>query len=62
MSEELPLPSHFAELKREIAASYPDFEERVTRAWNEILEQLVQVSATIVKEGSEVSNYPLFDC
>lgn len=48
------LPSRFADLKREIAASYPDFEQRATKAWTEILEQLDQVTKTIVQEGPDV--------
>ncbi|KAM6489160.1 Protein of unknown function (DUF1479) domain containing protein [Amanita muscaria] len=45
------LPPRFVELKREIAASYPDFEQRVTKAWKEIVEQLNETTVAIIKEG-----------
>ncbi len=50
----LPLPPRFADLKREIANSYPDFEKRVTKAWAEIIDQLNKRTEEIAKEGSEV--------
>ena len=50
----LPLPPRFADLKREIASSYPDFEQRVTKAWAEIIDQLNETTKEIAKEGSEV--------
>lgn len=53
------LPSRFADIKQEIAASYPDFEERVTRAWVDVLEELEQASKAIASKGSEVSLWPL---
>lgn len=49
------LPARFADLKREIAASYPSFEENVTRAWKEVIDQLKLVNAEIAEEGSNVS-------
>ncbi|PIL29830.1 hypothetical protein GSI_08037 [Ganoderma sinense ZZ0214-1] len=51
-----PLPPRFAELKREIIASYPDFEARVTKAWGEILTELDKVTKEIAAQGS--SNVP----
>jgi hypothetical protein len=48
------LPPRFADLKREIASSYPDFEERVTKAWAEIIDQLNETTKVIATEGSEV--------
>ncbi|KAF8896652.1 DUF1479-domain-containing protein [Infundibulicybe gibba] len=47
------LPAHFADLKREIAASYPNFQERVTAAWNELLQQLEGVTTEIIETGSD---------
>jgi len=52
------LPPRFAQLKREIAESYPDFEQRVTKAWKEIIEQLNETTQVIAKEGSNV-RHPL---
>ncbi|KAF9525722.1 DUF1479-domain-containing protein [Crepidotus variabilis] len=46
------LPARFADLKREIAASYPSFEENVTRTWKEVIDQLKLVNAEIAKEGT----------
>ncbi|KAI0059235.1 DUF1479-domain-containing protein [Artomyces pyxidatus] len=48
------LPLRFVDLKREIAASYPDFEARVTRAWTEVLQQLEETSKAVVAEGSNI--------
>lgn len=53
----MPLPARFSDLKREIAAAYPDFEERATRAWIEIIEQLKDVTTDIANNGSEVGTY-----
>ncbi|KZT07579.1 DUF1479-domain-containing protein [Laetiporus sulphureus 93-53] len=47
-----PCPPRFVEIKQEIAASYPDFQQRVTKAWNELLAELDQVTAEIAKEGT----------
>ncbi|KAA1467115.1 DUF1479-domain-containing protein [Dentipellis sp. KUC8613] len=54
-SEELNphLPARFVELKQEIASTYPDFEQRVTRAWNEILEVLGRSTKVMVEKGTE---------
>ncbi|KAF8207015.1 hypothetical protein K438DRAFT_1917503 [Mycena galopus ATCC 62051] len=46
------LPPHFTEIKREIAATNPNFEQDLTRAWKEVLVQLEEVTKTIAKEGS----------
>ncbi|KAG6853315.1 hypothetical protein C0991_005241 [Blastosporella zonata] len=54
MSSQLePLPARFSDLKREIAASYPDFQERVIKAWGEIIAQLKVVSAEIAQVGPD---------
>ncbi|KAG6914834.1 hypothetical protein DXG01_015055 [Tephrocybe rancida] len=53
MSENDPLPPRFADLKREIAASYPNFKERVTKAWGEIIAQLKVINAEIADTGPE---------
>lgn len=45
---------HFLNLKREIAGSYPDFQERATKAWAEIIDELAKLTATISEKGSEV--------
>ena len=50
----MPLPPRFADLKREIAESYPDFERRVTDSWAEIVQQLKETSEVVKKEGSDV--------
>ncbi|KAI0057191.1 DUF1479-domain-containing protein [Artomyces pyxidatus] len=55
------MPPRFVDLKREIAASYPDFEARVTRAWNEVLQQLDAASKEIVVEGQNVIPQVKFD-
>ena len=51
-----PLPPRFSELKREIIASYPDFEARVTKAWGEILAELDKATKEIAAQGSSVSS------
>ncbi|KAF8071601.1 hypothetical protein FPV67DRAFT_1622090 [Lyophyllum atratum] len=48
-----PLPPRFADLKQEIAASYPDFKDRVTQAWGEIIAELKNVNADIAKTGPD---------
>ncbi|KAF8622853.1 hypothetical protein AX15_006697 [Amanita polypyramis BW_CC] len=50
---DLFFPPRFADLKRDIANSYPEFEQRATKAWKEIIEQLNETTAAITKEGSE---------
>lgn len=50
-----PCPPRFTELKQKIAASYPDFEQRATQAWNDILAELKTVTADIAKRGPDVS-------
>ncbi|CAA7267546.1 unnamed protein product [Cyclocybe aegerita] len=47
----MALPARFADLKAIIAASYPDFEQNVTKAWSEILAELATVTKTINEEG-----------
>ncbi len=48
--------SHLIHIKGEIASSYPDFEERVTQAWADILVELKKVTQEIRAGGSEVSS------
>ncbi|KAK0453297.1 hypothetical protein EV421DRAFT_664875 [Armillaria borealis] len=45
--------SHLIRIKGEIASSYPDFEERVTQAWADILVELKKVTQKISAGGSE---------
>ncbi|EJF64698.1 hypothetical protein DICSQDRAFT_99988 [Dichomitus squalens LYAD-421 SS1] len=47
-----PLPPRFAELKKEIVGSYPDFEARATKAWGEILVELDKATKDIAAQGS----------
>jgi len=51
----MSLPARFADLKKTIATSYPNFEENVTKAWAEILLELDKVTKTIKAEGVDVS-------
>ncbi|KAJ7631784.1 hypothetical protein B0H17DRAFT_1108604 [Mycena rosella] len=46
-----PLPPRFIEIKRAIAATNPNFEQDLTKAWNEVLAELATVAKTIAKEG-----------
>lgn len=48
------MPARFRELKHKIAAQYPDFENKATTAWGEILEELAKVSKEIKAAGSNV--------
>lgn len=45
---------HFLNIKREIAGSYPNFQERATKAWGEIIHELAKLSTTVSEKGSEV--------
>ena len=56
-SEFGPLPPRFAELKKEIAASIPDFEARATKAWGEILVELDKATKEIAAKGSAVRQF-----
>lgn len=49
-----PLPPRFIELKREIASSFPDFEQRATVAWNDLLKELKTATDEISARGSDV--------
>ena len=49
-----PCPPRFVELKRTIAESYPDFEKNVTKAWNEVLEELKVATEEFATKGPEV--------
>ena len=46
------MPARFRDLKHKIAAQYPDFENKATAAWGEILEELAKVSKEIKAAGS----------
>lgn len=48
------VPERFSEIKREIAASQPDFQKNATKAWAEILKELEQRTADIVRDGPNV--------
>ncbi|GBE88545.1 DUF1479-domain-containing protein [Sparassis latifolia] len=48
-----PCPPRFVEIKKDIASSYPDFQERVTKAWNELLAELDTVTSEIAAQGSD---------
>lgn len=50
-----PCPPRFAEIKKEIATLYPDFEERITAAWNDLLAELEKATTEITTQGSDVS-------
>ncbi|KAJ6596049.1 DUF1479-domain-containing protein [Mycena sp. CBHHK59/15] len=52
---DFPLPLRFVEIKRNIAASNPNFQEHTTQAWNEVLVELDKVTRNIIKDGSDVS-------
>ncbi|KAJ3576611.1 hypothetical protein NP233_g318 [Leucocoprinus birnbaumii] len=45
-------PAHLLDIKREIAASYPDFEAQITKAWKEIIDELAVVT-TQIHEGAQ---------
>ncbi|KAL1745584.1 hypothetical protein HDZ31DRAFT_62993 [Schizophyllum fasciatum] len=47
------LPPQFADLKKEIADSIPDFESKATRAWGEIIAELAIVTKAITEQGSK---------
>lgn len=54
-SETAQVPERFADIKREIASAYPDFQDRVTRAWTDVLGQLEKYTNVIESEGSNVN-------
>lgn len=49
-----PLPPRFAELKQQIATSIPDFEQRATNAWSELLKELKVATNEIATKQTEV--------
>ena len=53
--ENTKFPERFVDLKREIASSYPNFQERVTKAWADVLEQLEARTNLIIGGGPSVS-------
>ncbi|KAG6904910.1 hypothetical protein DXG01_006269 [Tephrocybe rancida] len=61
MSKPDSLPPRFADLKREIAASFPNFQENATKAWGEIIAQLKVVNAEIAEAGPEYIPQIKFD-
>jgi hypothetical protein len=50
------LPPRFTEIKRAIAATNPNFEQDLTKAWNEVLAELDKVTKAIAKGGSAVNS------
>jgi hypothetical protein len=56
------LPPRFIELKRAIAATNPNFEQDLTKAWKEVLAELDKVTKTIAKEGAAVSDMRFVLC
>ncbi len=52
-----PCPPRFAEIKKDIANSYPDFHERVTAAWNDLLGELDKVTQEVARQGSQVCSF-----
>lgn len=55
-----PCPPRFTEIKHDIAESYPNFQERVTQAWNEILQELKSAVADFARQGSEVGHLYIY--
>lgn len=49
-------PNRFVDIKREIAASHPDFQQRLTSAWVDVLEQLDESTSRIIRKGPSVGN------
>ncbi|EMD31280.1 hypothetical protein CERSUDRAFT_89135 [Gelatoporia subvermispora B] len=49
-----PTPSRFIDIKKDIAASIPDFEKHVTATWNDLLGELEKATAEIASQGSEI--------
>ncbi|PPQ72790.1 hypothetical protein CVT26_003319, partial [Gymnopilus dilepis] len=47
----MALPARFADIKAEIAATYPNFEQNAIRSWGEILQELNEVTKVIKAEG-----------
>ncbi|KAJ7321654.1 hypothetical protein DFH08DRAFT_818516 [Mycena albidolilacea] len=47
----IELPPRFTELKRAIAATNPNFEQDLTKAWKEVLAELDTVTKTIAKKA-----------
>jgi hypothetical protein len=55
------LPTRFAQLKRDIAASIgPDFEANAIKSWAEIIDELNRITKDIAEKGSDVSTPILF--
>lgn len=50
-----PLPPEVVQLKEEIAAAFPDFEQRVTAAWTDLLKELKASTDEIIARGTNVS-------
>lgn len=47
-------PPHFVDIKREIAASYPGFEQHTTQAWRRLLSQLAKSTEEFGREGTNM--------
>jgi hypothetical protein len=55
------LPIRFAQLKRDIAASYgPYFEINAIKSWGEIIGELAKRTKEIATQGSDVCILPLY--
>ena len=49
-----PLPARFVELKQQIAGAIPDFEQRATKAWSELLKELKSTTDEIASNNTDV--------
>ncbi|KAF4613742.1 hypothetical protein D9613_008102 [Agrocybe pediades] len=47
----MTLPPRFVDLKKQIAAQYPDFEQNAVRSWGEVLEEMNKVTKVVKVEG-----------
>lgn len=57
MSTDSDTTALFLKIKEEIASSHPDFQERVTRAWGEVLVEMAKVTDDIAKTGPNVRQF-----
>ncbi len=49
-----PCPLRLASLKEQIATLYPDFDEHITRAWDDLLGELKTTTEDIARLGPDV--------
>lgn len=49
-----PCPLRFLDIKHKIAESIPEFQERVTASWQDLLAELEKVTTEIAAQGSQV--------